>query len=164
MKTNAARALDRLKIPYEVRQYEVDPDDLGAEKVAAGIGLPLGQVFKTLVVRGDRRGVLLAVLAGDAELDLKALARLSGDRRVELVPLKEVQPLTGYIRGGVTALACKKNYPVFADENIQLHERIAVSAGMRGAQLVLSPADYLRATGAAVGPIARRAESERPEV
>ena len=159
MKTNAARALDRLKIPYEVRQYEVDPDDLGAEKVAAGIGSPLSQVFKTLVVRGDRRGVLLAVLAGDAELDLKALARLSGDRRVELVPLKEVQPLTGYIRGGVTALACKKDYPVFADENIQLHERIAVSAGMRGAQLVLSPADYLRATGAAVGPIARPGEN-----
>ena len=101
MKTNAARTLDRLKIPYEVREYEVDPDDLGAEKVAAGIGLPLAQVFKTLVVRGDRRGVLLAVLAGDAELDLKALARLSGDRRVDLVPLKEVQPLTGYIRGGV---------------------------------------------------------------
>jgi Cys-tRNA(Pro)/Cys-tRNA(Cys) deacylase len=160
MKTNAARALDRLKIPYEVRQYEVDPDDLGAEQVAAGIGLPLSQVFKTLVVRGDRRGVLLAVLGGDAELDLKALARLSGDRRVELVPLKEVQPLTGYIRGGVTALACKKNYPVFVDENIQLHERIAVSAGMRGAQLVLSPADYVRATGATVGPIARHAESE----
>ncbi len=159
MKTNAARTLDRLKIAYEVRKYEVDPDDLGAEKVAAGIGLPLCQVFKTLVVRGDRRGVLLAVLAGDAELDLKALARLSGDRRVELVPLREVQPLTGYIRGGVTALACKKNYPVFADENIQLHERIAVSAGMRGAQLVLNPADYLRATGAAVGPIARPGEN-----
>lgn len=159
MKTNAARTLERLKIPYEVREYEVNPDDLGAEKVAAGIGLPLAQVFKTLVVRGDRRGVLLAVLAGDAELDLKALARLSGDRRVELVPLKEVQPLTGYIRGGVTALACKKEYPVFADENIRLHERVAVSAGMRGAQLVLSPADYLRATGAAVGPIARPPEN-----
>jgi len=159
MKTNAARALDRLKISYEVRKYEVDPDDLGAEKVAAGIGLPLAQVFKTLVVRGDRRGVLLAVLAGDAELNLKALARLSGDRRVELVPLREVQPLTGYIRGGVTALACKKDYPVFADENIRLHERVAVSAGMRGAQLVLSPADYLRATGAAVGPIARPMEN-----
>jgi Cys-tRNA(Pro)/Cys-tRNA(Cys) deacylase len=102
--------------------------------------------------------VLLAVLAGDAELDLKALARLSGDRKVEMVPLKEVQPLTGYIRGGVTALACKKGYPVFADEQIQLPDRIAVSAGMRGAQLVLSPGDYLRATGAAVGPIARTKE------
>jgi Cys-tRNA(Pro)/Cys-tRNA(Cys) deacylase len=155
MKTNAARALDKLGIAYEVREYPVDPDDLSAEKVAQGVGLPISQVFKTLVVRGDRRGVLLAVLAGDAELDLKALARLSGDRRVEMVPLKEVQPLTGYIRGGVTALACKKDYPVFADEQIQLRERIAVSAGMRGAQLVLAPADYLRATQATVGSFAR---------
>jgi len=156
MKTNAARALDKLGIAYEIREYAVDPDDLGAEKVAQGIGLPLEQVFKTLVVRGEQRGVLLAVVAGDAELDLKALARLAGDRRAEMVPLKHVQPLTGYIRGGVTALACKKPYPVFADEQIELHERIAVSAGMRGAQLVLAPADYLRATGATVGPIARR--------
>jgi Cys-tRNA(Pro)/Cys-tRNA(Cys) deacylase len=155
MKTNAARALDKLGIAYEIREYEVDPDDLSAEKVAAGIGMPLSQVYKTLVARGDRRGVLLAVLAGDAELDLKALARLSGDRRVELVPLKEVQPLTGYVRGGVTALACKKSYPVFADEQIASHERIAVSAGIRGAQLVLAPQDYLRATKATVGPVAR---------
>lgn len=155
MKTNAARALDKLGIAYEIREYAVDPDDLGAEKVAQSIGLPLEQVFKTLVVRGDRRDVLLAVLAGDAELDLKALAKLASDRRVELVPLKDVQPLTGYIRGGVTALACKKDYPVFADEQIELYDRIAVSAGMRGAQLVLAPADYLRATGATVGAIAR---------
>ncbi len=156
MKTNAARSLDKLGIAYEIREYAVDPDDLGAEKVAQGIGLPLEQVFKTLVVRGERRGVLLAIVAGDAELDLKAVARIAGDRRVEMVPLKDVLPLTGYIRGGVTALACRKNYPVFADEQIQRHERIAVSAGMRGAQLVLAPADYLRATGATVGPIARR--------
>jgi len=156
MKTNAARALDKLGIAYQIREYPVDPDDLGAEKVAQGVGMPLEQVFKTLVVRGDRRGVLLAVVAGDAELDLKALARLSGDRKVELVSLKDVQPLTGYLRGGVTALAGKKHYPVFADEQIQRHERIAVSAGMRGAQLVLAPADYLRAAGATVGPIARR--------
>lgn len=155
MKTNAARALEKLGISYEVREYVVDPDDLGAEKVAAGIGMPLDQVFKTLVVRGDRRGVLLAVLPGSAELDLKALARLSGDRKIEVVPLKEVQPLTGYIRGGVTALACKKSYPVFADQSIESHPSIAVSAGIRGAQLVLSPADYLRATRATVGPISR---------
>ena len=155
MKTNAARALDKLGITYEIREYEVDPDDLSAEKVAGRIGMPLDQVYKTLVARGDRRGVLLAVLAGDAELDLKALARLSGDRRVELVALKEVQPLTGYLRGGVTALACKKSYPVFADQQIASHERIAVSAGVRGAQLVLAPQDYLRATKATLGPIAR---------
>lgn len=155
MKTNAARTLDKLGIAYEVREYPVDPDDLSAEKVAAGIGLPLGQVFKTLVARGDRCGVVLAVVPGDLELDPKALARLSGDKHVEMVPLKEVQPLTGYLRGGVTALACKKNYPVFADQRIQTHPLIAVSAGMRGAQLILAPQDYLRATRATIGPIAR---------
>jgi Cys-tRNA(Pro)/Cys-tRNA(Cys) deacylase len=158
MKTNAARVLERLKIAYEIRTYDVDPGDLRVERVAEQIGLPLEQVFKTLVVRGDRTGVLLAVLGGDAELDLKALARHSGNRRVELVPLKEVQPLTGYIRGGVTALACKKDYPVFVDERMAQHAQIAVSAGMRGAQLVLAPADYLRATRA--NPIDCRARQE----
>ena len=155
MKTNAARILDKLGIRYEVREYPVDPDDLSAEKVARSVGLPLEQVFKTLVVRGDHRGVLLAVVPGDAELDLKALARLAGDRRIEMVPLKDVQPLTGYIRGGVTALACKKDYPVFADETLGLFDVISVSAGMRGQQILLAPADYVRAVKATVGPIAR---------
>ena len=155
MKTNAARLLDSLSIPYRLQDYEVDPDDLTAESVAAKIGLPPEQVFKTLVARGDRTGVLLAVVPGDAELDLKALARLSGDRKVDTVSLKEVQPLTGYIRGGVTALAGKKDYPVFADETIELFDEISVSAGARGTQLLLSPADYLRATKARVGPIAK---------
>ena len=109
MKTNAARLLDSLGIPYELRDYEVDPQDLAAESVARKIGLPPEQVFKTLVARGDRTGVLLAVVPGDMELDLKALARLSGDRKAEVVSLKEVQPLTGYVRGGVTALAGKKD-------------------------------------------------------
>lgn len=155
MKTNAARLLDKLGISYEIREYRVDPDDLRAEKVAESIGMPPDQVFKTLAVKGDRRGVLLAILPGDTELDLKALAHLTGDRRIELVPLKDVQTLTGYIRGGVTALACKKDYPVFADQRIEAHPVIAVSAGIRGKQLVLAPADYLRATKATVGPIAR---------
>jgi Cys-tRNA(Pro)/Cys-tRNA(Cys) deacylase len=155
MKTNAARVLDSLAISYEVRAYEVDPQVLDAETVARKIGLPAEQVFKTLVVRGDRRGVCFAVVPADTELDEKALARLTGDRSVELVPLKEVTPITGYIRGGVTALAARKDYPVFVDETAELFDVIAVSAGMRGAQLLLAPADYLRATGAAVGPIAR---------
>lgn len=155
MKTNAARLLDSLSIPYRLQDYEVDPDDLSAESVAAKIGLPPEQVFKTLVARGDRTGVLLAVVPGDAELDLKALARLSGDRKVDTVSLKEVQPLTGYIRGGVTALAGKKDYPVFADETIELFDEISVSAGARGTQLLLAPADYLRAIRAIVGPIAK---------
>lgn len=155
MKTNAARILDELGVPYELLAYEVDPDDLNAESVARKIGLPAEQVFKTLVLRGDRTGVLLAVLQADAELDLKAAARLSDNRHVELVPLAEVQPLTGYIRGGVTALGCRKDYPVYVDELMELHERVAVSAGQRGAQLFLAPADYLRATRATVGPICR---------
>jgi Cys-tRNA(Pro)/Cys-tRNA(Cys) deacylase len=157
-KTNALRLLDTLSIDYEVREYDVDPDDLSAEAVAAKVGLPPEQVFKTLVVRGDRTGVLLAVVPGDAQLDLKALARVSGNRKAAPVPLKEVQPLTGYVRGGVTAPACKKDYPVFVDETIELFDVVAVSAGRRGAQALLSPADYLRATNATVGAIAREKE------
>lgn len=159
MKTNAARLLDRLGIAYELREYEVDEDDLTAETVARKIGLPLEQVFKTLVVRGERHGVLLAVVPADGELDPKALARLADDRRVELVPLKEVQPLTGYIRGGVTALACKKDYPVFVDEQVELCDVISVSAGVRGTQILLSPQDYLRATNGTVGAISRTKEA-----
>ena len=155
MKTNATRILDKLKIAYEVRDYEVDPDDLRAEKVAAAIDMPPSQVFKTLAVRGEHRGVLLAVVPGDAELDFKALARLAGDKSAEMVPLKEVQPLTGYIRGGVTALACKKDYPVFVDETIELFDKIAVSAGIRGLQIVLAPRDYIQAVKATAGDIVR---------
>ena len=155
MMTNAARILQRLGVRFELREYEVDEDDLSAENVADELGLPLDQVWKTLVVRGDRTGVLFAVLAGSATLDLKSLAKLSGNRSVETVPLKEVQPLTGYLRGGVTALGAKKDYPVFVDETIALFDVVAVSAGVRGTQILLAPADYLRATSAAVGAIAR---------
>lgn len=154
MKTNAARILDSLGIHYELRDYEVDPEDLSAETVAAKIGMPLEQVWKTLVARGDRNGVCLAVVPASAKLDLKALARLSGDRKIDTVPLKEVQPLTGYVRGGVTALGSKKSYPVFADETIELFDRIAVSAGVRGTQILIAPSDYLRATSATIGAIA----------
>ncbi len=155
MKTNAARLLDTLGIRYELRDYDVDPEDLSAETVAAKVGMPPEQVFKTLVARGDRTGVLMAVVPGNGELDLKALARLSGDRKVDTVPLKELQPLTGYIRGGVTALGGKKEYPVFVDETLELFDVVAVSAGVRGTQLVLAPADYLRVTQGKVGPISR---------
>jgi Cys-tRNA(Pro)/Cys-tRNA(Cys) deacylase len=161
MKTNAARLLDSLGISYELRDYEVDPEDLAAESVARKIGLPPEQVFKTLVARGDRTGVLLAVVPGDMELDLKALARLSGDRKAEVVSLKEVQPLTGYVRGGVTALAGKKDYPVFVDETIELFDVISVSAGARGTQILLAPADYLRAVRGTVGTIAKEKAKEK---
>ncbi len=154
-KTNAARLLDRLGIAYELREYEVDPDDLRAESVAAKIGMPAEQVFKTLVARGDRHGVCFAVVPGDAELDLKALAHATGDRKSDTVALKEVQPLTGYIRGGVTALAAKKEYPVIADETIELFDVISISAGMRGLQIIIAPGEYLKATNAKVAPIAK---------
>jgi Cys-tRNA(Pro)/Cys-tRNA(Cys) deacylase len=154
-KTNAARALDELGIPYSLREYEVDPDDLSAETVAAKIGLPPEQTFKTLVARGDRNGVCFAVVPGSAEVDLKKLASATGDKKIELVPLKEVQPLTGYIRGGVTALAAKKDFPVFVDETVELWDEISISAGQRGMQIVIAPVDYLAATGATVANIAK---------
>ena len=154
-KTNAARALDRLGIAYELRAYEVDPDDLRAESVAAKIGMPAAQVWKTLVVRGQRVGVFMAVIAGDMELDGKAVAAAMGDRKAEPVALKEVQPLTGYVRGGVTALAGKKTYPVIVDERALAFDRISVSAGTRGVQILIAPSDYVRATSAMLGRIAR---------
>lgn len=158
MKTNAVRLLDELEIPYELREYEVDPNDLTAESVAEKIGLPPEQVFKTLVIKGDRNGVCLALVPGDSELDLKGLARLSGNRKMELAPLKEVQPLTGYIRGGVTAIAGKKEYPVYIDETFILFDVVSVSAGVRGTQILLKPDDYLRVVKAATGEIAKPKE------
>jgi Cys-tRNA(Pro)/Cys-tRNA(Cys) deacylase len=155
LKTNAVRLLDQHKIKYELREYEVDPDDLTAETVARKVGLPAEQVFKTLVARGDRNGVCLAVIPGNCELDLKALAHLTGDRRIEMVQLKDVQPLTGYIRGGVTALACKKDYPVYVDETFELFDIISISGGARGTQILLAPQDYIRIVSASLGPIAR---------
>ena len=155
MKTNAVRALEALGIKLELHDYEVDEDDLTAETVARKVGLPPEQVWKTLVARGDRHGVCLAVVPGNAELDLKGLARVTGDRKVETVALKEVQSLTGYIRGGVTALAGKKDYPVFVDETVELYDVISISAGVRGTQVFLAPADYLRATKATLGAIAK---------
>jgi len=155
MKTNAVRMLDALDVHYELREYEVDPEDLAAETVAAKLGMPAEQVFKTLLARGGRNGPCFAVIPGNYELDLKAVAKLTGDRKIELVPLKEVQPLTGYIRGGVTALGAKKEFPVFVDETMELWDVISVSAGVRGVQVLLAPADYLRVTEAIVGEIAR---------
>ena len=158
MKTNAARLLDTMSIRYELRDYDPGDEHLTAEEVARRVGLPPELVFKTLVGRGDRTGVLLAVVPGDSALDLKALAKLAGNRKCDTVPLKEVTPLTGYVRGGVTALACKREYPTFVDETIGLFDLVSVSAGVRGTQIVLAPADYLRATRAAVGAIARGKE------
>jgi Cys-tRNA(Pro)/Cys-tRNA(Cys) deacylase len=155
MKTNATRILDSHGVTYTLREYDVDPDDLSAETVAAKIGLPAEQVFKTLVVRGDRGGVYLAVIPGNTELDGKALARITADRKVELVPLKEVQQLTGYIRGGVTALGAKREYPVYIDETIELFDVVSISAGIRGTQILLAPSDYIREVKGVLGSIGR---------
>jgi Cys-tRNA(Pro)/Cys-tRNA(Cys) deacylase len=158
-KTNAVRLLERLGIAFTLRSYEVDPDDLAAESVARKIDMPAEQVFKTLVARGDKHGICLAVVPGNCALDLKALAKATGDKKIDTVPLKEVEPLTGYIRGGVTALACKKNYPVFLEETAQLFDVIALSAGVRGLQIVIAPADYIRVVNATVAPIAKDKQS-----
>jgi Cys-tRNA(Pro)/Cys-tRNA(Cys) deacylase len=155
MKTNAVRLLDSLGVHYELREYAVDPEDLAAETVAAKIGMPPEQVFKTLLARGDRNGLCFAVIPANTELDLKALAAAAGDRKTELVAVKELQALTGYIRGGVTVLGAKKAFPVFADETIQLWDLISVSAGVPGTQVILRPEDYLRSTRAVPADIAR---------
>jgi Cys-tRNA(Pro)/Cys-tRNA(Cys) deacylase len=153
-KTNAARFLDQTGIQYELREYQVDSEDLAAETVAAKIGLPPAQLFKTLVAQGDRHGICMAVIPSDTELDLKALAAASGNRKIHLVPVKELQKLTGYIRGGVTALAAKKAYPVYADNSIERFGLISISAGMRGFKILLAPADYLRVAKATLAAIA----------
>jgi Cys-tRNA(Pro)/Cys-tRNA(Cys) deacylase len=157
-KTNAVRLLERLGVQFELRGYEVDPEDLAAETVAQKIGMSPERVFKTLVTRCDKHGVCLAVVPGNCELDLKALARATGDKKIDKVPLREVEPLTGYIRGGVTALACKKYYPVYLDETAQLFDVISISAGMRGLQALLKPGDCIRVTGATLAPIAKDKE------
>jgi Cys-tRNA(Pro)/Cys-tRNA(Cys) deacylase len=154
-KTNACRILEQMGIAFETREYEVDPDDLAAESVAAKVGYPPEQVFKTLVVHGDKHGYAVAVVPGNWELDPKAMAKATGDRKVDLIPLKDVQPVTGYIRGGVTALGMKKTFPVWVDETMELWDEICVSAGMRGMQIVIAPQDYIRAVGAKVAEIAR---------
>ena len=155
MKTNACRLLDALQIRYETREYDVDPEDLSGQTVAKKIGLPAEQVFKTLLCRVDQAAIVFAVLSVADELDFKKLAAAAGGRRAELVPIKEVQPLTGYIRGGVTVFGSKKPFPVFAEESIELFDVISVSAGTRGMQIVLRPADYLRTAEAQLVDLTR---------
>jgi len=147
-KTNAARILDELHIGYELMTYPVDEEHLDAVHVAEEVGMPPEQVFKTLCVRGDKTGIVFAVIPGNGELDLKKLARVSSNKRCELVPLKELLPLTGYIRGGCSPLGAKKEYPVYMDESGLRYERIAISAGQRGMQIVAAPGDLVKATRA----------------
>lgn len=152
-KTNAARILDRLKIPYEIKTYEVDEDDLSAVHVAETAGLDVSTVFKTLVTRGDKSGVIMAVIGGADEINLKNLAKASGNKSVEMIALKELLPLTGYVRGGCSPLGAKKDYPVYLDSRALNHEKISISAGQRGMQLILSPQDLVKATNATVADL-----------
>jgi Cys-tRNA(Pro)/Cys-tRNA(Cys) deacylase len=154
-KTNALRILESAGIAYSLKEYEVDESDLSAPHVAEAIAMPPEQVFKTLVARGDRNGVLMASIPANAELDFKALASASGNKSVELVAVKEVLALTGYIRGGVSPVGAKKAYPLFIDETAQLWDEISVSAGVRGCQMVLAPADLVRISSATYCAIAR---------
>ena len=153
IKTNATRILETKKIPFELLEYDIDMELLSAEDAAAKTGIPEERTFKTLCVRGDKHGILLACLPAGRELDFKALAAVSGNKSTELVPLKEVTPLTGYVRGGCSPIGMKKKFPTCIDETAILFDEIAVSAGMRGEQIVLSPtalADYVGAEFAAL--------------
>ncbi len=143
-KTNAARQLDDLKIDYKLVEYEIDESDLSAESVASKVGLPAEQVFKTLVVRGDKTGVFMTCIPGNAELDLKTIAEVSGNKKVEMVHVKEIQQLTGYIRGGVSPIGGKKRYPIFLDQSARRFPFISISAGTRGSQIFISPCDLTK--------------------
>ncbi|HEX4310009.1 MAG TPA: Cys-tRNA(Pro) deacylase [Acidobacteriaceae bacterium] len=159
-KTNAARILDGLGIAYEIREYELALEEFSAIVVAEKIGLPAEQVFKTLLCVTHEREHVFAVVPGDAELDFKKLAAAAGSRKTEMVSVKEVQPLTGYVRGGVTVFGAKKDFPVYVDETVELFDVVSVSAGTRGVQVVLSPADYLRAARATVADLTKDVRRE----
>jgi Cys-tRNA(Pro)/Cys-tRNA(Cys) deacylase len=159
MKTQAARVLDRWKVNYELREYTWSEDELDAVTVARKIGLPPEAVFKTLVARGDRTGVLMACVPANVELDLKKLATVSGNKKVELVSVKEIQSLTGYVRGGVSPIGAKKDYPLFIDENVQLVDAVSISAGARGLQMIMAPHDLQRVTVAHLADLSKMPES-----
>ncbi len=162
MKTIAARLLDQLKISYELREYEVNEDELDAVSVARKAGTPPEATFKTLVARGDKTGVMMACIPATAELDLKKLAAATGNKKVEMVAVKEIQSLTGYIRGGVSPLGSKKKYPLFVDESAINRERISVRAGRRGLQMILAPQDLQRAANAMLADLAKPPVAIKP--
>ena len=152
-KTNAARLLDRAKVAYELIPYEVDENDLAATRVAESLGEPIERVYKTLVLRGDRNGHFVCVVQGDKEVDLKLAAKVSGNKSSALIPMKELLPTTGYIRGGCTPIGMKKRFPTFIDESVLEFDYIYISAGQRGLQLRLNPQDLIAFVGAEVAPL-----------
>ncbi len=152
-KTNAARLLDKAGLDYELVPYEVDENDLAADHVARSLGEPVEQVFKTLVLRGDRSGYFVCVVPGNGEVDLKAAAKVSGNKSAALIPMKELLPVTGYIRGGCSPIGMKRRFPTFFDASCLDFDRIYVSAGVRGLQLKISPSELVEFIGATVAPI-----------
>jgi Cys-tRNA(Pro)/Cys-tRNA(Cys) deacylase len=159
-KTNAIRILDRAKIAYELKIYAIDERDLSAERAADKLGMQPERVFKTLITHAEPSGYVFALLPAGTELSLKLLAIASGNKRVELVPLRDVLELTGYMRGAVTPLATKKPYPVYIDETAELWETIGISGGMRGLEIVLAPADLIRVTNATIADLVRSSVSD----
>ncbi|MBO9541552.1 Cys-tRNA(Pro) deacylase [bacterium] len=164
MKTNAVRLLDQAKVSYRLVEYEVDESDLSAESVARKIGLRDAEIFKTLALKGDKTGVLLVLVPAGTELDLKAIAQVSGNKRCEMLPLKDVQPVTGYIRGGVSPIGTKKRFPVYLDQSAMDQATISISAGVRGTQILLAPADLVKMVQATLAPVAKPAGSPSAEL
>ena len=152
-KTNASRILERMGVNFSLVEYKVDPDHLDAIHVASELGEDIETVFKTLVLHGDKTGHFVCVIQGDKEVDLKKAAKISGNKKVAMIPMKELLPLTGYVRGGCTAIGMKKNFPVFLDSRALDKESIYISAGKRGLQIKLNPGDYIKATNATTGDL-----------
>lgn len=147
-KTNAVRMLDQLKVNYEVREYDVDEDDLSAGHVAESLDLDPKTLYKTLVLKGNAGGYLVAVIPGDTQLDLKKIAKASGNKNCEMIPVKDIQTLTGYIRGGCSPIGMKKAFPTYIEQSVQIQTAISISAGKRGLQIILSPQDLVKVTNA----------------
>lgn len=159
-KTNAARLLDRAKINYRLVPYEVDESNLAADHVARSLGEDIRQVFKTILLLGDRRGHFVCVVPGNCEIDLKKAAKAAGDKKAELIAMKELLPLTGYIRGGCSPIGMKKAFPTFIHPTALDFDRIYVSAGVRGLQFEIAPADLIAYTGATVTDLTAQQSAE----
>lgn len=152
-KTNAARILDQLNIPYELREYPVDENDLSAQHVAEAIGEDPEKLYKTLVLKGNKDAYLVAVIPGNAQLDLKKMAKASGNKNCEMLPMKELLSVTGYIRGGCSPIGMKKHFPTFIEELATLQEKVIISGGKRGLQIILKPEDLIQTAEASVADL-----------
>lgn len=160
-KTNAARLLDKAGVAYRLIPYEFDENDLAAQHVADSLGQDIAQVFKTLVLHGDRTGYIVCVVPGNSEVDLKALAKVSGNKKVEMIPMKDLLGVTGYIRGGCSPVGMKKRFPTYFHSTATDFELIYVSAGVRGLQLEISPVDLIAAVSGTVADVASQSDSQR---